>query len=292
MAKKIPDNCPSPELFRKLFVHRDDAFAYQKPDGSYGQHLRRLADQDIKDHYLGKHTIGLYQLKNVNEVSTVKWACLDIDLAKPVYTQDNFKIEDWDDRLDAQADIAANEFKNYGMPYYLEDSGGKGRHLWIFFNEPIDAGLVQRAMRTMFKNMVSVSPGEILWEIFPKQTKIGNDFGNLVKMPFSRHQKTGRWSKFFDIDNLISNPQAVNKDSLEKTQDAIEAVFSNCIALRNLRDKGIATSHLNHQERLNLAYIYWNIPGDVYEYDEHEGANYLEDKVFSKMSLICIIRFI
>ena len=61
------------ELFRKLFVHRDDVYTVQNAAGDYFKVEKKLTDQSIEDHFLGKHTLGLYQLKREGEIATVKW---------------------------------------------------------------------------------------------------------------------------------------------------------------------------------------------------------------------------
>ena len=271
------------ELFRKLFVHRDDVFTVQNAHGDYFKVEKRLNDQIIKDHFRGQHTIGCYQLKQDegSDTATVKWVCLDIDLHATVYKVPSFRIDEWDEKLDEQVEMAKVQLNQHNLSYYVEDSGQKGRHVWMFFKEPIDAVIAKRAMDMLFKNMPNVEEGSITWEIFPKQTRLQHGYGNLVKLPFGVHQKTKRPSIFHgELDKI----DFVSHEQLEATQSPYEAIFHNCEAFRDMRNIALVTNHLNHQQRLALAYVFWNLPNDVYEYDGHQGAKYIEDKIFSKLS--------
>ena len=282
MAEKF-DQAFDISLFRRLFVHRDDVFSMQSSTGEYHPMRRKLSDQHIKDHVRGQHTLGLYQLKHVEgETSaTVKWACLDIDILKPTYDVPNFDVTKWDDKLNRQVELAQLTLNKFGMPHYVEDSGQKGRHIWIFFENPVDAVLVKRAMDAMFspKVMANVDDKNIDWEIFPKQTRSLNAYGNLVKVPFSIHQKTKRRSVFH---GNMSDIKFVTVNQLEATQSPYEAIFQGCGAFRNLESAVTVTNHLNHKERLALAYVFWNLPNDEFDYDKHPGAKYFQEKILSK----------
>ena len=120
-------------VFRKLFVNRDDTYAEQiKKERGYKRVASKLTDSVIKDHLNGQTTIGLYQLFN----GTIKWACIDIDIVKDVWSKDDFKYEDWVDQVNLQAIEWKQKLKDAGMTSYLEESGNKGAHVWIFFEEP------------------------------------------------------------------------------------------------------------------------------------------------------------
>ena len=270
------------ELFREVFVHRNDVFTVQKSNGDYHKVENKLTDQDIKDHFKGRHTIGCYQLKEEEDgTATAKWGCLDIDLHATIYKVPSFDIEEWNDKLDKQVEIAKLQLAQHNLPFYVEDSGQKGRHVWLFFEKPLDAITVKRSMEMLFRKMPSVDEGNIVWEIFPKQTRIQHAYGNLVKMPFSIHQKTKRPSVFHgELDKI----KFVTRDQLELVQSPYEAVFHNCDAFRDMKNIAMVTNHLNHQQRLVLAYLFWNLPNDVFDYDAHEGAKFIENKIYSKLS--------
>jgi hypothetical protein len=125
---------------------------------------------------------------------TTRWLCLDFDGAG---------------HADALADpkaaaLAAHDaFTAAGLPAYLERSGGgKGWHLWCFFDPPLPAAKAQalgRALAPMDAPLAGGS-GEVAdpraargIEVFPKQPKHrrGGGYGNLVWLPWWRNAPEG-----------------------------------------------------------------------------------------------------
>ncbi len=258
-------------VFKDLFVNREDTYSVQNSDGnSYLRINRPLDRQNIIDHMLGKQTIGLYQLKD----NKIKWALIDIDINKEVWSQPGFKVEDWKDKVQEQALKIQETLSKKGVKSYREFSGFKGEHVWIFFDKPTSAALVKNALETMFKNMPLVEPNHMHIEIFPKQahaTDVGP--GSLVKAPLGKHQRSKTFSTFIDD---ISNIEFVKEENLNKATNEFDAIFQNCGALRDVRDEGIHSEHLGHDERLALAYIFGNLG--------KEGVDYVEEELFSKLS--------
>jgi len=267
MAKKLPLDVAK---FKDLFVNRDDVYSVQGTDGNYYQKISRpLSNQAIKDHMLGKQTIGLYQLKN----DKVKWAVIDIDINKDVWNTKNFKLEDWKEKVQTQAKIFVDILQGKGMKSYREESGFKGEHVWVFFNKPLSAGLVKNVFESLFSNMELINENLHI-EIFPKQAHASDTgTGSLVKAPLGKHQRSKKFSSF--IDN-IEEVEFVTEETIIKAITGFDAIFHGCSALRNLRDEGIRSEHLGHEERLALAYIYGNL--------DKSGLDYIEKEVFSKLS--------
>jgi hypothetical protein len=169
--------------FRKLFVLRDDVFATQTEAGAYYPVEEKLTDEDIDKHLKGEHTIGIYQL----DKSKILWACLDIDVTKTVWNSPDFKLDEWEDRLKEQADIAQVILDEQEIPSYIEHSGNKGYHVWIFFEDAVEAAPIKTRMHELFDKMHKVHE-EIEWEIFPKQTQVHSGYGNLVKGVCGNHK--------------------------------------------------------------------------------------------------------
>lgn len=258
------------QLFKQLFVHRDDSFAIQNKDGgSYTTQRRILTDQNIKDHLAGKQTIGLYQLKQeTNETWTVKWACVDIDINKPVWSKTDFNIDDWVERLTEQAQLIKDKLKRYNIPSYIEDSAGKGRHVWIFFEKPVLVNKVKESLEKLLATIPLVDK-DMHIELFPKQ--VSADYGNLVKAPLGRHMRTGKMSYFIEpLDDL----EYATIQQLEHTFDPIESIFLQCRAFSDLRDKGLQTGHLTHIERLAMLYVFAKLP---------KGIEYYKEEILKKM---------
>jgi hypothetical protein len=79
------------------------------------------------------------------------------------------------------------------IPFTLEASGSAhSYHFLLFLSVPIPASLAVFAGEEIKKTAGLI--GDI--ELFPKQTKLTQkEFGNLLKMPFATHRKTGLKSK-------------------------------------------------------------------------------------------------
>jgi len=261
--------------FKQLFVHKEDDFALQAKDGRYARQNRPITDRNIKDHLLGKQTIGLFQLKQEDtELWTVKWACADVDINKIIWSQPGYKIDDWITRLDEQAQLIKDRLALYNITGYVEDSAGKGRHVWIFFDQPIDAQLVKTVFERVLSTVNLVDPGMHI-ELFPKQSSA--DYGNLVKGPLGKHMKSGRMSYFIDPTDEI---EFVTTKDLEEAGSDLNAIFQQCAAFANLQDKADKTGHLTNNERLVLASVFTNITDSN---GTNIGRPYVEYRIYKKM---------
>jgi len=253
------------ELFKELFVLREDVYALQTVTGSYMKVEKPLTTQLLKDHLLGKVTIGAYQLWQ----EKVKWAVIDIDVNKEVWSADGFNMEDWDGKMDTQAREIKQVFSSYDIPSYVENSGFKGRHVWVFFKEPADASLIKSVLHKLFDNMELVDEG-IHIELFPKQSS--GEYGNLVKLPFAKHKRSGKFSHFIDD---INDAQFITEEIVRETINPLDAVFEGCMALNDMKENAVRSQHLGHESRLALSYIFGNLG--------EEGTNYITDQVFQHM---------
>ena len=244
--------------YKELFVNRDDIYAEQQADGRYFKVEKPLTD----DALFGSKTVGLYQLNRENRVI---WTVLDIDINKNVWSKPGFKIEDWQDRLQKQALTASKIARKHNITPFIESSGFKGYHLWMFFSEPVTGDYAKQMMDYMFESMEKVDPA-IEWEIFPKQTDIRNgSIGNLVKAPLQIHRKSGKRTYFVDgnfrqINNLPNDIRKVtteqvlaviNKykpqnipDKYDGRQNEVKPInisniFNKCEKLRQYRDDAL-----------------------------------------------------
>lgn len=173
-------------------AHRFDAQCkahnYHCNDCTHCQ-LLPLSDTAILNHLQGKKTLGAYQVY----ADRVLWLCLDFDIEDEAARRNALEF----------ARLVWAELDHLNVPAYLEDSGNKGYHLWVFFSERVMATLAQElGVRLVHKlsteqHFAGVNPVEV----FPKQTKVTEtDFGNLVKVPFGLHPKTGRRCVFLAPD--------------------------------------------------------------------------------------------
>lgn len=156
------------EMFDK-FVSRVNPYAVQTNKG-YFVVRKDLTIEDIKEHLLGKKTIGLY---TISSEGLVKWGCIDLD-----------------ELNEEKARFIQTQFSDYDTR--LEFSGSKGYHIWVFFKEPVDAVFAYTMLRARM-NLIGIK-----CEVFPKQPKLTaiTPLGNLVKLPLGLHRKSNNWSRF------------------------------------------------------------------------------------------------
>ncbi|MFB3883541.1 MAG: hypothetical protein ACE149_19925 [Armatimonadota bacterium] len=209
-------------LLRRHFLCRDDVLAYlaswDKPCPTQeGTDLDALLTAHVcgesgprahvayRNRYGNGSESGWFRAGTYTPASdgTTKWLCLDFDgrghaeaLADPKATA-----------------LAVHQtFTKAGIPSYLELSGGgKGWHLWCFFDPPVPAKLARALAFALLPAEVTLASGEIVQantgrviEVFPKQTKIEDDgYGNLVWLPW--------WSKADWPANQFHRPDAVGE---------------------------------------------------------------------------------
>ena len=168
------------ESIKRYFVGRSDTHAIQQSDGSYLRVGRPLTDDMLKSHLAGETTVGIYQIEP--EKNTLKWLCFDID-DKEITNVERLKDS-----------IVKSGFCTE-QSILVEDTGGRGYHLWVFFDPPIPA-LVAYYIGRKFEQ-----ESKVKCEVFPKQ-KVVEAFGNLVKLPLGVHRKTGQRSRFIGVSSL------------------------------------------------------------------------------------------
>jgi Type III restriction enzyme, res subunit len=275
----MSDNDSYQKLYWDLFVNRDDVYAIQLDNGTYDSIKQKLTPTIL----FSNQTIGLYQLSLENKV---KWAVLDIDINKKIAKDDpKFDFANWNDRLKNQVNEASKLLKSNNVPHYIEFSGFRGYHIWVFFDQPTEAGVVKPWMHHLFSELKQVDEN-FEWELFPKQEKLaGVGFGSLVKAPLQIHMKSGKATNFVDenfnkidglpdIETYTLDPVAV-KALTETTKhapksftpttttagvqtkypvpDNIVKMLANCAQLRDIVEKAEKNNHLENDERVFIA---------------------------------------
>jgi hypothetical protein len=99
-----------------------------------------------------------------------------------------FIVIDADDEEQyAQVALMATSLRNHGVPSYLERSR-RGGHLWFFFDEPVPG----KDARIFGKGLITNHglPADI--QLYPKQDKLKDGPGSLIRLPFGIHRKAGK----------------------------------------------------------------------------------------------------
>jgi len=200
-------------IFRELFVGRDDAFAVQVRRGGsciYQLVKEPLTDEVIRRHLSGEITIATYPRRD----STTGWVCVDID------TRDKGEV----------AKVVA-EMKKLGITPVVEDSGGKGYHIWVFFEKAIPNWKARAIGR-------AVGQGA---EIFVRQDRIPEGgYGSALKLPCGVHRVTGRFCGFVDDELQLMENQYEYLKQIMTTRQNGESLWQNVAAKVHEDDETIS----------------------------------------------------
>lgn len=150
------------DLYRRLFVHRDDVYACQQTSGAYLPVKAPLDDLAIAEHLEGFVSYGVYTIRPSDQ--TVTSIVFDLD----TYDLDAL------DFLTRAVERLVNAAGGNSDCLLLEDSGGKGYHIWLLLSEPVLAAKARafaEPIRAQYQSGARTAVGEP-WpalEIFPKQ---------------------------------------------------------------------------------------------------------------------------
>lgn len=196
-------------LFRRWFAGRGDVYARQWYDArndrtGYVPVREPLDDRQIAQHLEGRITLGQYLLYPDHHVS---FAVIDLDPTAAAW--ERARLERGAElgglglpELCHYAQRISQVARDLGVPVFLEDTGGSGLHLWVFFAPRVPARRARAFLRELLWRSGS-QPASVAAEIFPKQDELtGKGFGNLVKLPLGIHQATTRPSRFLNPQNL------------------------------------------------------------------------------------------
>ncbi|NWF57471.1 MAG: hypothetical protein HXY45_22045 [Syntrophaceae bacterium] len=220
--------------FTTLFSGREAVYARQwvSPTGNAGYTPihEPLTILVAKNHILGHHTIGVYQLRLDN---TVNFIAFDIDIAKAALARGITDRKIWERQVKEAHSLACRLLDiaaGMELPLYLEDSGFKGRHVWLFLERPIPAKAAKRFAEGL-AGQLPPPPAGVHLEIFPKQAYVpGEGLGNLIKLPLGIHRKTGRRGVFISADGQPFEHQLAYLDKMERVKkekifEAIQRFF-------------------------------------------------------------------
>jgi hypothetical protein len=160
----------------ELFFIRRDAYGLEKPSG--WKTVKQPVTIDlIEQHLNGEPCLGAHPISLENQCKWIGW---DLDTKE-------------------KADVVySRAIKRYPKTAVLLNStGGRGYHIRIFFNRSIPAEDANRLARELVEGIEGV-------EYYPKQAWISKrGFGNFMRLPLGKHQKTGRTGKLIFPKSLL-----------------------------------------------------------------------------------------
>lgn len=263
----LPDSsAPLPELWKildSLFIHHSPGKYFQRDDGKYAFVDQVVVEQEIKDHIRGQLVLGVPLAFTETGGSFVKNVVIDVDVIKEVWEKEGFKYEDCAETVDNQIALLQEQADNYGIPYYTEFSGFKGKHIYIFFEDYVPLAKGFKFLHSLFgPDMVrNIDPAMIAWELFPKTDSAGSK--SMVKLPYALHKKSHKRAEW--VDNCFpENGDPIQKLSIARLDELLSPMWApviQCKALNDMYGKVKSANHLSNDERVCLGTIYTKIPG-------------------------------
>jgi hypothetical protein len=215
--------------FAHLFAGRENLYARQwaNPDGraGYSPVHEPFTPRVALNHLLGNVTVGVYVVRLDN---TAGFFAIDLDVTKRGLAEARTSIAEARrirELLGAESRRLAVALDSLGVSALVEDSGYKGRHLWVFLAAPEDAAVLRQFGQLFLARCAPRAP-ELQLEFFPKQDTAGSGIGNLIKLPLGIHRRTGRWSRLFRPDGTAEpDPHALLRSHPRLSRDRLHAAI-------------------------------------------------------------------
>lgn len=178
------------DLLSDIFATDQNFHIKQMPDGNYVRRSGALTSSAVIESIRSGASIGPYQ-KNID--SSVNWLCFDFDVKKDFLGTDIFPSAM--EELNVAVDLFCEKLKHNEIPYLLEFSGQRGMHVWIIFSERISYRVAYEITQNIKTSFISIpDSGMIAVDLFPKTRAPSGGVGVGVKIPLSKHVKTGCYS--------------------------------------------------------------------------------------------------
>lgn len=242
----------------RLFRGDSRRVMQQKEKGGYGVlHSGKLTANDLSRHIDGYVSASIYLLDENRQCSTL---CFDIDIPKidiPKNTSEivEKKKSDLLPIIKRLIDHIKSSYNLNNNNLVLEDTGGRGFHLWLFFEVPQPGDMVVNFGNEIRRN---ISIENI--EIFPSSSNHGpSGFSKSnLRLPQGIHRNySGARSTFLDIvtfENIpISNSAEhlkkisfSNPDILKIAHQNVENKIKHIIMPKDKKNRPKAETNLHH----------------------------------------------
>ena len=182
-----------------------------------------------------------------------------------------------------------------GIQSYLESSGFRGFHIWIFFTEWIPSRYVVLLVDQL-EEKIQLDNDDVTVEYFPNKSRVKNGSPGLaVKLPLGYHIHTGKRSCMLDqnfqpievhgsdfaevskcslnaLKRIISTQSGNRGEKNEESRqvdtcldefgnlsESVKVVLERCNLMRYLCQKARTTGYLSHLERLSVLYVFGHL---------------------------------
>lgn len=296
----IWDKTTSHRMLRTV-VGREDIYALETIDA--GHHRKNelqilpMTEIVVEQHLAGVCTAATY-IQRSN--STAKFMVIDIDVSKKIIMKYGNDTDEFRAYLTKTGETAQQLLKllhSLGIQGYVEFSGYRGYHVWIFFTEWLPVRYTNMFADLLESRLSVAEEDGISVEYFPNKTRLKpGKYGQAIKLPYGIHSKTGERSYFVDEDGIKVEDLNPFFDSLAKTSlttikkvlaantgyqekkigrkvdenleafpdisENVREVLNKCNLMRYLCQKAAKTGYLTHFERLSILYVFAHLGED------------------------------
>ena len=209
------------ELISNFIATDQSHYVEQQADGSYKRRSGIVNYELINQELMKEGSIAIYQ-KNTD--LTIKWICFDFDILKKCIDsglKDKGKRE-----LEKTVTLFCQELNELNIPFLLEFSGNRGFHIWITFDELINYRTGYDIQKTIInRTRLEFDEDLIGIDLFPSSATPTGGVGMGVKIPLSKHKKSGFYSYLLpDVGSIktVFNHSSLSSSLLAKNISILE----------------------------------------------------------------------
>lgn len=275
--------------YMELFIGREDIYALNEMTDSGRRICREVQEPlfpEVARAHLSSEKIVSTYIQRSN--STVKYLVIDLDISKGILLQQEEGIlEEYMEKCLRIADKFRREFQHMGINSYLEKSGCRGFHVWVFFDEWIPVRYVNMLTDLIDSRVVQVwSNSGIQVEYFPNKTRLRNGKkGQCIKLPLGIHPRTGKRSCFVTETGEPYWPQQEVIDGIVRYP--LHALKKAIASGRNEKTMGIDGQSRQQQGKTQQA---WDGSGNAGK--DLEGFEVMHDAVRKVLEECNLMRYL
>ena len=144
--------------------------------------------------------------------------------------------------LKKTVNIFCHTLEKQGIPFLLEYSGNRGFHVWITFEETVNYRTGFDIQQTIIQNIgLNFNRDLIGLDLFPNSATPTGGVGLGVKIPLSKHKKSGCYSYLLSCITEIEEVQKFSSLSEKALSNNIDILESHSSISRSTLEKCLGT---------------------------------------------------
>lgn len=225
------------KLITNLLATDQSHYVEQQNDGTYRKKAGVVNSELIKQVLLEQESIAIYQKNND---LTIKWICFDFDILKSCI--DSNLADQGDKELKKTVNTFCYTLEKHSIPYLLEYSGNRGFHVWITFEEAVNYRTGFDIQQTILHNVsLDFNRDLIGLDLFPNSATPTGGVGLGVKIPLSKHKKSGCYSYLLSSRTEIEEVQKFSSLSDKILSENIDILEAHSSISRSNLEKCLGT---------------------------------------------------